>query len=98
MLSQNLGVECLRIDSLCILQDSTEDWIRESSIMGDIYARSYCNIAASESRNPDSGCMHDGELSLTQPLVVNPSWNSSDCGYYAVRDWNFIKDFEYGPL
>ncbi|KAK0627709.1 heterokaryon incompatibility protein-domain-containing protein, partial [Immersiella caudata] len=36
-----LGVEYIWIDSLCIIQDSKEDWVQESQKMCDIYANSY---------------------------------------------------------
>jgi len=48
---RKLGLRYLWIDSLCILQDSTEDWERESAVMGQIYHRSTLTImAATESR------------------------------------------------
>ena len=34
------------IDSLCIQQDSREDWIREASLMHKVYSNSYLNISA----------------------------------------------------
>lgn len=43
---RKLGLRYLWIDSLCILQDSTEDWERESVVMGQIYHRSTLTIMA----------------------------------------------------
>ncbi|KAF2866326.1 heterokaryon incompatibility protein-domain-containing protein, partial [Massariosphaeria phaeospora] len=43
---RRLGFRYLWIDSLCILQDSTEDWLHEAGRMGDIYRGSICTIAA----------------------------------------------------
>lgn len=40
------GVRYLWVDSLCILQNSLEDWERESKLMGNIYAQSTFTIAA----------------------------------------------------
>ena len=40
-----LGIRYLWIDSLCIIQDSPEDWARESSAMSKVYSNGYCNIA-----------------------------------------------------
>ncbi|CZR67745.1 uncharacterized protein PAC_17644 [Phialocephala subalpina] len=37
-LTRLLGVHYLWIDSLCIIQDSQEDWLHESSMMGEVYA------------------------------------------------------------
>ncbi|KAL1880554.1 hypothetical protein VTK73DRAFT_5567 [Phialemonium thermophilum] len=49
------SVRYLWIDSLCIVQDSAEDWARESVRMHSVYANSVCNIAASASDTPDGG-------------------------------------------
>jgi hypothetical protein len=44
--AERLGVHYVWIDSLCIIQDSPEDWSREASLMGDVYRGAYCTIAA----------------------------------------------------
>ncbi|KAF1970674.1 HET-domain-containing protein [Bimuria novae-zelandiae CBS 107.79] len=44
-------IRYLWIDSLCILQDSDEDWARESQLMGVIYSRAVINIGATSSMN-----------------------------------------------
>lgn len=44
-----LGIQYLWIDSLCICQDSEEDWIKESSQMGKVYSSAVINIAATGS-------------------------------------------------
>ncbi|KAK2733820.1 heterokaryon incompatibility protein [Colletotrichum kahawae] len=46
-LTRQLGIRYLWIDSLCILQDSRDDWLRESVQMGEVYSASYCTIATS---------------------------------------------------
>jgi serine/threonine protein kinase len=45
-LTKALGFRYLWIDSLCIIQDSHEDWVTESSQMGKIYSHSSLTIAA----------------------------------------------------
>lgn len=44
-----LGFEYIWIDSLCIIQDSTEDWHVQSATMGDVYKYAWMNIAALKS-------------------------------------------------
>jgi hypothetical protein len=39
------GINHIWIDSLCIIQDSPDDWTRESAKMGLLYQHRYCNIA-----------------------------------------------------
>lgn len=43
------------IDSLCIIHDDREDWVREAGRRDSVYTHSYLNIAAAHA----SGC-HDG--------------------------------------
>ncbi|PYI11084.1 HET-domain-containing protein [Aspergillus sclerotiicarbonarius CBS 121057] len=45
-LVHRLGYRYIWIDSLCIFQDSPEDWRKESGSMMDIYRQSFCNISA----------------------------------------------------
>ena len=51
-----LGIRYLWIDSLCIIQDSQEDWVTESALMPSVYGNSFCNIAASGAFNSAEGC------------------------------------------
>ena len=57
IITKELGISYLWVDSLCILQDSEEDWLEECPKMGTYYRNSYINISALES--PDS---HHGFL------------------------------------
>ncbi|KAH0428833.1 het domain-containing protein [Colletotrichum camelliae] len=55
-ITRALGFQYIWIDSLCIIQDSKEDWQREAVKMAAVYGRSSCNISytfppASESSN-----------------------------------------------
>jgi hypothetical protein len=54
-----LDVKYLWMDSLCITQDDIEDWLKESSVMGDVFINGVCNIAASGSRDPNGGLYLD---------------------------------------
>jgi hypothetical protein len=53
---RSLGVRYLWIDSLCIIQDSKEDWARESANMAYIYSNSHLTISADWSPNSEGGC------------------------------------------
>ena len=46
IITHGLGLQYLWIDSLCIVQDSENDWREQSAIMKDIYGYSYVTIAA----------------------------------------------------
>ncbi|KAH7401732.1 heterokaryon incompatibility protein-domain-containing protein [Phaeosphaeria sp. MPI-PUGE-AT-0046c] len=51
-----LGHDYLWIDSLCIVQDSTEDWLQEAKVMGSVYRDSTLTIAAVGSKDSHGGC------------------------------------------
>ncbi|KAK4197949.1 heterokaryon incompatibility protein-domain-containing protein [Triangularia verruculosa] len=58
VITRRLGVDYIWIDSLCIIQDSKEDWEAESATMADIYSQSYCNLSATADRCQDEGLFH----------------------------------------
>ena len=58
VITRKLGVRHLWIDSLCIIQDSPEDWKSEATRMAGVYKYGLLNIAA----NTASTC-HDGIFS-----------------------------------
>ncbi|KAI1209917.1 heterokaryon incompatibility protein-domain-containing protein [Annulohypoxylon truncatum] len=69
-LSRFLRNDFIWIDSLCIIQDSTDDWIRESQTMADVYQHSKCNIAATASQAPSEGCFYPRDPTRLPPLEV----------------------------
>lgn len=74
-ITKRLGFSLLWIDSLCILQDSLEDWLREASTMGRVYAGAVCTIAATSSEADTGGCFfyRDHEAALPLRFAVLPS-------------------------
>ncbi|CAI6067911.1 unnamed protein product [Clonostachys chloroleuca] len=46
--ARRLGFAFLWIDSLCVIQDSEEDWRHESALMGKVYSNSTLNIMATD--------------------------------------------------
>jgi len=58
-ISKSLDIQYLWIDSLCICQDDSEDWRRESSQMYHVYSNSIMNIAASGASDGTQGCFFE---------------------------------------
>ncbi|CVL02562.1 uncharacterized protein FMAN_00066 [Fusarium mangiferae] len=56
--SRYLDIPYLWIDSLCIIQGDTEDWVRESSRMTNVYSNAYLVIAANQASDSAGGCFH----------------------------------------
>ena len=55
-ITRRLGVPYLWIDSLCIIQDSAEDWAKEAMKMSSIYTDALVTIAADGSEDSKGGC------------------------------------------
>jgi hypothetical protein len=58
-IAKYLGFQYLWIDSLCIVQDDTDDRKRESALMTNVYSGSALNIAASSAADGSIGCFFD---------------------------------------
>ncbi|KAL5314570.1 hypothetical protein ACEPPN_017211 [Leptodophora sp. 'Broadleaf-Isolate-01'] len=72
-----LGLKYLWIDSLCIIQDSVQDWEKESATMCWVYGSAYVNIAAKSASDGDTGFLH------TRPIVdmcsMKPAAGKTNC-------------------
>jgi hypothetical protein len=55
LLARHLEIPFVWIDSLCIIQDSAQDWEHEASMMGEVYANAYLTISASASADDSTG-------------------------------------------
>ncbi|KFY28132.1 hypothetical protein V491_00621 [Pseudogymnoascus sp. VKM F-3775] len=79
-ITRMLGYRYLWIDSLCILQDSQEDWEIASVKMGDIYKDSALTIAAAISTDSSGNLIHVYEAPpvpiLHNSLRINASADS----------------------
>jgi hypothetical protein len=75
-ITRELGIQYLWIDSLCIIQDSTEDWFKESNLMGDIYSNSYCTISATAAKDGSVGLFLDRKPPVANPvLCISANWD-----------------------
>ncbi|KAK8130877.1 hypothetical protein PG984_007315 [Apiospora sp. TS-2023a] len=93
-----LGLSHLWIDSLCIIQDSPEDWARESALMADVYSNSHCNVAAAHAADGTYGCFIERDPGLVAPLKVELNWGSVPGVYYAVQPEIWQQDVLETPL
>jgi hypothetical protein len=67
IITRQLGLRYIWIDSLCIIQDSARDWETESSKMAAIYENSYITIAAVDSADGNDRCLVD----RLKPVRIN---------------------------
>ncbi|KAK3291595.1 heterokaryon incompatibility protein-domain-containing protein [Chaetomium fimeti] len=82
LITRQLGVRYLWIDSLCIVQDSAEDWAKEAAVMGKIYQNGHCTISAAEAASGHGGCfVRRNPLNCNPPLgypSVQPSASGAE--------------------
>lgn len=62
LIAQVLNISKVWIDSLCILQDSLEDWKKESSKMWDIYRNAFITVVAAGAAGDTEGFLGPRKL------------------------------------
>jgi hypothetical protein len=73
-----LGAQHVWIDSLCILQDSVEDWRAEAAAMQDVYRNAYVTISALAGQNDRAGLFYDRDVALVAPTIVRVKPSSQE--------------------
>ena len=92
--TRGLGIRYIWIDSLCIVQDDTEDWYQESARMERVFSNAYCTVAASSAKSSI-----DGFLSRPQKrnhMKLSSPGNEDLFVCYDID--NFRQDVELSPL
>lgn len=74
LMTKRLGYKYIWIDSLCIIQDSMEDWNREAPRMGDVYRNAICNLAATGFHDGQNGLFVSRNERLISPLRIDVRW------------------------
>ena len=99
-LTRELGLSFLWIDSLCIIQDSVQDWEQEASLMGKVYANSHCTLAASSSPDSSRGCRRYTSASTVVPhsRYVDITKNDIEIRIFEKRTLDWYQEFNKGPL
>lgn len=94
-LRERYGVRYLWIDSLCILQDSLDDWRQVAGSMADVYGNGWCNLAATSAPDGRSGLFTTREQNMTKPLIIQgPKMES----YLCVNADRWINNIDDAPL
>jgi hypothetical protein len=78
-ITRRLGFNYLWIDSLCIIQDSPEDWNQESGQMAYIYSNSVLTVSAEAARDGSVGIFRSANMWRPKSSIkVNCHWNGHD--------------------
>lgn len=64
-----LDIHYIWIDTLCIIQDSPEDWRHEASRMFEVYFNAHLNIAATKAVDASQGLFAQRHLSLLTTII-----------------------------
>jgi hypothetical protein len=70
---KKLGMRYIWIDSLCIIQDDSQDWEKEAARMKDVYSHAKFNISATGAMTGDHGLFFDREAIALEPFVFDLS-------------------------
>lgn len=86
---RKLGERYLWIDSICIVQNSTDDWNAESILMDEVYGHALCTLAATSATDGNGGLIHGRHPSQVNMPEVSSVWNESENESWAVLPLDF---------
>jgi hypothetical protein len=99
--TRKFNIHYLWIDSLCIIQNSIDDWNKEALQMSQVYKHAICNIAATGAVDSTKGLFFDKNLHLVRPCKISiPARQTpTDVETVYIVDENFWQDrVEKAPL
>jgi hypothetical protein len=94
-------ISYLWIDSLCIIQDSIEDWNKEAMQMSKVYWHEICNIAATGAFDSTKGLFFNKDIHAMRACKIQVPLRQSSTKFTNVyiTDPNFWEDrIEKAPL
>ena len=91
--TQKLGIEYLWIDAFCLLQQDTDEWLRESPLMHEVYGNATLNLAAVSGTNNQQGLYRKRSIEGLPPMLVSVPWAGCSLNCLVVRE-----DFWQGEI
>ncbi|KAH6704049.1 heterokaryon incompatibility protein-domain-containing protein [Leptodontidium sp. MPI-SDFR-AT-0119] len=83
--ARTLKIQYIWIDSLCIIQDDTEDWQIESSRMGDIFSNAYLTVVAAVGSSCHDSFLYREPNQLSCDVNVQSQVFGIDDGQFSLR-------------
>ncbi|KAI6093235.1 HET-domain-containing protein [Hypoxylon rubiginosum] len=97
-----LGIRYVWIDSLCISQDSVEDWRAESSSMQEVYGNAFMSITALGADDDGGGLFFSRDPDMVKPTVfkfgVDGPENPQPYRFSLEKGWAWRLSFNNEPL
>lgn len=84
-ITRKFGYKYIWIDSLCIIQDDTTDWERESQKMADIYRRADFTVASIDAKGGDSGCFFPRDGRGIRPCRIDVARPPTEMDTYGMQ-------------
>jgi hypothetical protein len=99
-IARKLKLRYLWIDSLCIIQDDSSDWERESAKMGEIYRNAFLTIAAAGAKNGSEGCFIPRLEPIFEPVCFQQTSSRGEEGsmWIGLYPGEFVSSVTSGPL
>ncbi|KAK2598260.1 hypothetical protein N8I77_011684 [Diaporthe amygdali] len=95
LVTARLGLKYVWIDSLCIIQDSVDDWKAQAAQMCDIYRGAYVTVAASCSDDSTQGLFRKSSCCRTvKPQHQGPSYVVRRIPEHPTWDWVGIQQMK----
>ncbi|KAK6193778.1 PtdIns(3,5)P(2) sythesis regulation factor [Pestalotiopsis sp. IQ-011] len=99
IITRQLGIQYLWIDSLCIIQSSRRDWEIESKRMGHVYGNATVTLSAMASQGSKGGILKNILVDLSPPpadIPVTSSNHALVAGPLQSRGWT-LQEFVLSP-
>ena len=97
---KKLRVRFIWIDSLCIIQDSIEDWQKESAMMADVYQHAEFNVSATGALDSTGG-LFPGNKFITDLLCaieLSKSYTWTPGEYFIIKPHLWSSGVSDAPL
>jgi hypothetical protein len=98
-ITRRFGTSYLWIDSICIVQDSPEDWKIESLQMEKVYSHSQLNIAATSSGSSNGGLFRQRQPDREWPWFTEACFGDNDRRRCLMYDQSLgLRELDKTPL
>ncbi|KAM0551743.1 hypothetical protein ACHAPJ_008310 [Fusarium lateritium] len=87
-----LNTPFIWIDSLCILQDSKEDWEREAITMKDLYGNSYLNICTAAASDNTGESFAGRSVNVIRPPKITTMWDERPPDVFYLEYADLLED------
>ncbi|KAF2103169.1 HET-domain-containing protein [Rhizodiscina lignyota] len=99
-MTATLKFDYIWIDSLCIIQDSEQDWLSESASMADVYSNAVITLSAAAAVSGDTGLLlhRDAGTTVCMPYFDADEIESGEFWISKFRPDDFEAEVANGPL